>query len=94
MAVSQRVDVGERAESLVSIQFDEEHGHRLLHLVVVLEHAVDGLRDVVHHHIQIDFVLLKSCTSEQRSASVAQIELGRRHPHLPCRPGCRTRAAK
>ena len=57
MAVAKRVDVGERSEALVGVKFDEKDGHWLLHLVVVLQHAIDSLGDVVHHHIKVYFVL-------------------------------------
>lgn len=58
VAVAERVDVGEGAEALIGVEFDEEDGHWLLHLVVVFEHAIDRLGDVVHHDVKVDFVLL------------------------------------
>ena len=54
------MDVGERAEALIGVQFDEQDGHGLLHLVVVLEDAVDRLRNVVHYDVQVDFILFVS----------------------------------
>ena len=51
VTVAERVDVRERTETLIGVQFDEENGHRLLHLVVVLEDAVDRLRNVVHDDV-------------------------------------------
>ena len=51
VTVTERVDVRERAETLIGIQFDEENGHRLLHLVVVFEDAVYRLRDVIHDDV-------------------------------------------
>ena len=51
------MDVRECAEALVCVQFDEKNRHRLLHLVVVLEDAVDSLRDVIHHYIKVYFIL-------------------------------------
>lgn len=59
VAVAQRVDVGKCAECLVSVEFDKEGRDGLLHFVVVLEDPVYGLGDVLHHHVQIDFVLLR-----------------------------------
>ena len=84
VAVTKRVDVGECTEGLVRVQFDQEDGDGLLHLVVVLEHAVDSLWDVVHHDIQIDFILLRIDKRESEWGDFS---------NLPCRPGCRKRAA-
>lgn len=58
MAVAQGVDVGKRTEALIGVQFDQKDGHWLLHLVVVFQYAIDRLRDVVHHDIQINLILL------------------------------------
>lgn len=60
MADSESMDIGKCPESLVSIEFHQKCWNRLLHFVVVLEDSVDSLRDVIHDHIQVDFVLLKS----------------------------------
>ena len=60
VAVAERVDVGEGAETLVGVQFDEEYGHGLLHFIVVLENAIDCLRDVVHDDVQVDLILFVS----------------------------------
>lgn len=58
MTVAKRVDVGKRAEALIGVQFDQKDGYGLFHLVVVFEDAIDSLRDVVHHYIQINLILL------------------------------------
>ena len=58
MAVAQGVNVGKRTEALIGVQFDQKDGHWLLHLVVVFQYAIDRLRDVVHHDIQINLILL------------------------------------
>ena len=54
------MDIGEGSERLISIQLDQERWNGLLHLVVVLEHAIDRLRYVVHYHIQIYLILLQN----------------------------------
>lgn len=53
------VDVCQCPEGLVGIKLDEEVGHWLLHLVVMLEHSVDCLRNVVHHDVQVDLIFLR-----------------------------------
>lgn len=58
MAVTQRMDVSQGSERLVCVELDKERGNWLLHFVVMLEDAVDRLRDVLHYHVQIDFILL------------------------------------
>lgn len=69
VAVSKGVNVGKCAECLISVQLDQKHGHLLLHFVVVLQYSVHGLRNVLHNHIQIYFVLL-SINSDMRSHNV------------------------
>ena len=59
MADAFGVDVGERAEHLVGVEFDEQDGHGLLHAVVVLHHAVHRLGDEVHHDVQVELLLLR-----------------------------------
>ena len=86
MAVAERVDVGQCTESLISVELDEDHWHRLLHLIVVLEHAVNCLWHVVHHDVQIDLVLLDVKNSHNLSAKpkiVSSVE------HLLCLLACR-----
>lgn len=58
MADALGVDVGERAEELVDVEFDFEDGHDRLHLVEVARSAVDGLGDELEHEIQVNLVLL------------------------------------
>ena len=58
MTIAERMDVGKGSEGLISVQLDQERRNGLLHLVVVFEDAVDRLRNVVHHHIQIYLILL------------------------------------
>ena len=60
MTIAKRVNIRQCPETLICVEFDEKNWHRLLHLVVVLEDAVDRLWDVIHHNIQIDLVLLVS----------------------------------
>lgn len=57
---SQGMNVSQRPEHLVSIHLDEEGGHTLLHLDIVPHNSVDGLWDVIHDDIEVDFVSLVS----------------------------------
>ena len=50
--------IGQCAVTLVSIDLYQESGYCLLHLVVVLQHTVDGFRDVVHDNIQVNLIRL------------------------------------
>jgi len=99
MAVSKGVNVGKCAECLISVQFDQEHGHLLLHFIVVLQNSVHSLWNVLHNHIQIYFVLLPiirdtrskmldSETLDQRLSSKRS-----KYFYLPCHLGCKTRVA-
>lgn len=45
------VNISERAEHLVGVEFDEENRNGLLHAVVVLHDAVDGLWNEVHDDV-------------------------------------------
>ena len=58
MSDAEGVNVSERAAHLVGVELDEEVGHVLLLLVVVLHDSVDCLGDVVHHHVEIKLILL------------------------------------
>lgn len=58
MADADRVDVGQGAEELIHVQLDELWRHVLLELDVVTQGAVDGLRDILHHEVQVDLVFL------------------------------------
>lgn len=65
MAVAESVDIGEGAEGLVCIELDQDYRHLLLHLVVVLEDAIDSFWHIVHHNIQIDLILLVTLSVER-----------------------------
>jgi len=64
MADPQGMDIGDRANQLVSVQLDQDGRDCLLHLIVALHHLVDSLRDVIHHHVQINFIGLFSVSIE------------------------------
>ena len=51
VANTQRVNVGESSERLVRIELDKKIWNWLLHLVIVLEHAIYCFRNVVHDYI-------------------------------------------
>lgn len=53
------VDVGERAEELVDVQLDLEDGHGGLELVEMSRGAVDRLRHVLLHQVEVDFIFLR-----------------------------------
>lgn len=59
MADALGMDVGERAEELVDVKLHFEDGHYRLHLVEVARGAVHGLRDVLKHEVEVDFVFLR-----------------------------------
>lgn len=58
VADAESMQVGQGPEVLVDVQLDEQHGHGLLHLAVMLQNAVHGLRHVIHDDVQVYFVLL------------------------------------
>ena len=65
MADTERVDVSEGAERLISVKLYEGHRNRLLALVVVLEDAEDSLRHVIHDNVQVDLVVLVALRVER-----------------------------
>ena len=52
------MDVHEGTEELVHIQLDLEHRHGLLELGIVPASAIDGLRDVFEHKVEVHFIFL------------------------------------
>mmetsp|Transcript_15888 Transcript_15888/g.18402 ORF Transcript_15888/g.18402 Transcript_15888/m.18402 type:complete len:329 (-) Transcript_15888:80-1066(-) len=65
VADAQRVDVRQRPEHLVRVELHEQDRHALLHLHVVPHDPVDGLGDVVHDHVEVDFVRLVAAGVER-----------------------------
>lgn len=53
-----RMDVCERTEELVDVEFDFQHRHGGLHLVEVAGCPVDGLWDKFEDEVQIHFIFL------------------------------------
>jgi hypothetical protein len=53
------VNVRQRAEKLVDVEFHLEDGHNGLHLVEVARGAVDGLGDKFEYEVKVNFVLLR-----------------------------------
>jgi hypothetical protein len=64
VAYSLRMDVGQRAEQLVDVQLDLEHGHDGLELAEVSRGAIDGFRDVFQDQVQVDLVSLRGSVAQ------------------------------
>ena len=45
------VNISQRAEHLIGVEFDEKNRDRLLHAVVVLHDTIYCLRNEVHHDV-------------------------------------------
>lgn len=58
-----RMDICQRAEKLVDVQFYFEDRHRGPHLVEVPGCAVHCLGDILEDEIEVDFILLWGCQS-------------------------------
>jgi len=74
VADSLGMDVGERAEELVDVQLDLEDRHGGLELVEMAAGAVDGLRHILKHQIQIYLILLcchQSCCDSHEIVCIA-----------------------
>lgn len=67
VANTQGVNVGECAETLIGVKLYKQHGHWLLHLVVVFQNTVYGLRNVVHDNVEINFILLVALSVKSMS---------------------------
>lgn len=52
------VDVGDGSQQLVAVEFDNQVGHHLLHLQVVLHDAVGRILDIVHNYVEVYFIRL------------------------------------
>lgn len=50
------MNISQRFEGLISVEFDQNHWNRLLVFVVVLQNSKDCFGNVIHHDIQIDFI--------------------------------------
>ena len=60
-----RVNICNRSEQLVRVDFDKQVRDHLLHLQILFHYPVGCIRDVVHDHIQINFVFLISTCVER-----------------------------
>jgi hypothetical protein len=60
-----RVDVGERAEKLIDVEFDLKNGHHRLHLVEIAGCAVYGLGYEFKHQVEIHFIFLRLVSRQQ-----------------------------
>jgi len=60
VADSSRVDVCNRAHELIGVHLDEQWWDHLFCLDKVLHNSVDGLCDVFHHDIQVNFIRVVS----------------------------------
>jgi hypothetical protein len=58
MADALRVNVGQRSEQLINVEFDFEYGHGLLQLAKVSRGAVDCLWDIFKNEVEVDFISL------------------------------------
>lgn len=56
VANTESVDISKRSEGLVSVQLNQDHGHLLLLLVIMLENPEDSFRHVIHHDVKINFI--------------------------------------
>ena len=86
MADALRVNVRERAEQLVDVEFHLEDRHDGLHLVEVARGAVDGLGNEFEYEVEVDFVLLRLKRLATWAATVAVA-----CRHIPARHCCRRR---
>mmetsp|Transcript_9353 Transcript_9353/g.23285 ORF Transcript_9353/g.23285 Transcript_9353/m.23285 type:complete len:346 (+) Transcript_9353:247-1284(+) len=76
MAHAERMNVRERAAELVRVQLHVQQREGLLGFGVVPRHAVHGLRDEVHHEVQVGLVRLLSFRVEivVKSSHVAVVQ--------------------
>ena len=58
MANSFSVNVCNRTQQLVRVNFNEQVGNHLLHFQILLHYAVSRIRDVIHNHVQIHLIFL------------------------------------
>lgn len=48
------MNISDRAQQLIWIKFDQKVRNHLLHLQILLHHAVRSIRDVVHYNVEVD----------------------------------------
>ena len=58
MADAFGVDVRNRSQKLVGVELDEQIRHHLLHLEILLHHAIGSIGNEVHHNVQVDLIRL------------------------------------
>ena len=64
MADALCMDVGNRPHELIRVEFDYQIWNHLLHLEVLLHYSIGGIRNVVHHHIEVNLIGLFSISIE------------------------------
>lgn len=62
-----RVNVRQRSEQLVDVEFDLQDRHGCLHLVEVARGSVDRLGDVLEDKVEVDFIFLQEMSGLDRS---------------------------
>ena len=63
------MDIGQRSEELVNVQFDFEYWHGGLHLVEVTGGSVDGFGDVFEDEVEVNFIFLMQLLAPIRHGS-------------------------
>ena len=67
VANSLSVDVGNGPHKLVGVQFNNKVWHLLLHFMELLHYSVSSIWDIVHDHVQVNFIRLVSISVEALS---------------------------
>lgn len=58
MTDSLGVNVGNGSEKLITVEFDNQIWHHLLHLQIILHHSVSSVLNIIHHHVQVYLIWL------------------------------------
>lgn len=64
MTYTQGMNIGKCSKSLVSVKFDKNHWHLLLHFIVMLKDSEHCLGHVVHDYVQINLIWLVTLSIE------------------------------
>ena len=61
------MDIGDRSHELIRVELHDQIRNFLLHFVELLHHSIGSVRDIVHHHIEVNFIRLISICVEALS---------------------------
>lgn len=69
MGNTESVEVSESSQKLIGVQLHEDEWNSLFHFVVMFNDSMNCFRDVVHNHIQVNFIGFVTLSEKSMSKS-------------------------